>query len=210
MADRSSTTGARDKVVAVTGGARGIGLAVATLLHHRGARVAIGDVDEDAATSAARGTGFASAGHLDVTDRASFTSFLDATERQLGPIDVLVNNAGVIAVGPAVEEADDVTERVLRINAYGVMLGTKLAVRRMRARGRGHIINVASTSAVMPVPGIATYSATKHAVLGYTDAVRLENRRSGIHFSTVLPALTNTQMISGVGRAQRIQHPRTR
>ena len=139
---------------------------------------------------------------LNVTDRDSFTSFLDAVEEGVGPLDVLVNNAGIIAVGPAIDEPDDVTRKVLDVNAYGPILGTKLAAARMRGRGRGHVINIASAGAVMPVPGIATYTATKHAILGFTEAIRLENRRSGIHFSLVLPALTNTQMIDGVGRAK--------
>jgi short-subunit dehydrogenase len=96
------------------------------------------------------------------------------------------------------------TKQVLAVNAYGVILGAKLAAKRMSLRGRGHIINIniASASAVMPVPGVASYSATKHAVLGFTDAIRLENRRSGVHFSVVLPALTNTQMNAGVGAAR--------
>jgi short-subunit dehydrogenase len=139
---------------------------------------------------------------LDVTDGQSFTDFLDTVEERLGPIDVLVNNAGIISVGGAVDEPDTVTTQVPAVNAYGVILGTKLATKRMIVRGRGHIINIASTSAVMPVPGVAIYSATKHAVLGFTDAIRLENRSSGVHFSTVLPALTNTEMIAGVGRAK--------
>ncbi|MGB3352167.1 MAG: SDR family oxidoreductase [Mycobacterium sp.] len=195
-----------NKVVAVTGGARGIGLAVATLLHRRGARVAIGDIDGTAADVAAQRLGFSAAATLDVRDPQSFRSFLDGVEEQVGPIDVLVNNAGIIAVGPAIDEKDEITRRVLDINLFGVMIGTKLAAARMRTRGSGHVINIASTSAVMPVPGIATYSATKHAVLGFTDAVRLENRRSGIHFSAVLPALTNTEMIAGVGRARLIKN----
>jgi short-subunit dehydrogenase len=117
-------------------------------------------------------------------------------------VDVLVNNAGIIAVGPAIDEPHEITQRLIAVNIAGVILGTKLAAARMRRRGSGHVINIASAGAVIPVPGIATYSATKHAVVGFTDAVRLENRRSGIHFSTVLPALTNTEMISGVGRTR--------
>lgn len=188
--------------IAVTGGARGIGLATATLLHRRGATVVIGDLDEAEATAAALQVGLAAAHHLDVTDEHSFAAFLDSVENDLGPVDVLVNNAGIIAVGPAVDEADAVTKQLLAVNAYGVMLGTKLAAERMLLRRRGHIINIASTSAVMPVPGIATYSATKHAVLGFTDAIRLENRRSGVHFSVVLPNLTNTEMVEGIGHAR--------
>lgn len=190
------------KVVAVTGGARGIGLAIATLLHSRGAKVAIGDIDASEVTDAAGRLGLEFSAALDVTNPQSFTDFLDAVEHRLGPLDVLVNNAGVIAVGRAVDEPDSTTEQVLDVNVYGVILGCKLAAKRMLPRRRGHIINIASAGAVMPVPGIATYSASKHAVLGFTEAIRVENRRSGIHFSIVLPALTNTQMIAGIGRAR--------
>jgi short-subunit dehydrogenase len=139
---------------------------------------------------------------LDVADRRSFTDFLDTVEDQLGPVDVLVNNAGIVAVGSAIEEADAVTERVLDVNVYGVILGTKLAAKRMLPRGHGHIINIASVGSVQPVEGIATYCATKHAVLGYTDTVRMENRRSGVHFSAILPTLTNTDMIAGAGHVK--------
>jgi len=194
------------KVVAITGGARGIGLAIATMLHRRGARVAIGDIDGAAADIAGSRLGLGAVATLDVTDPRSFESLLDVVEQRMGSIDVLVNNAGIISVGPAIDETDDITRRVLEVNLFGVMIGTKLAAARMRTRRSGHIINIASTSAVMPVPGIATYSATKHAVLGFTDAIRLENRRSGIHFSTVLPALTNTEMIAGVGHARGIKN----
>jgi NAD(P)-dependent dehydrogenase (short-subunit alcohol dehydrogenase family) len=195
-----------EKVIAVTGGARGIGLATATLLHGLGATVAIGDVDRSGVKAAGSGLGLKVAGRLDVTDRRSFADFLDTVEDRLGPLDVLVNNAGVIAVGNAVDEADAVTERVLDVNIYGVILGTKLAAKRMLPRGHGHIVNIASVGSVQPVEGIATYCATKHAVLGYTDAVRMENRGSGVHFSAILPTLTNTEMIAGVGRSKGLKN----
>ena len=194
------------KVVAVTGGARGIGLSIATVLHSLGAKVAIGDIDESAVNEAGSRLGFDLYRRLDVTDRQSFVDFLDAVEQQLGTIDVMVNNAGIVAVGPAVDEPDAFTQRVLAVNAYGVMLGTKLAAKLMIPRGRGHVINIASAGGIMPVPGIASYSATKFAVLGFTDAVRGENRGSGVHFSVVLPALTNTELIAGVGRARGIKN----
>ncbi|MCZ0728826.1 SDR family oxidoreductase [Mycolicibacterium iranicum] len=196
----------RNKVVAVTGGGRGIGRSIAVLLSELGAHVAIGDLDAEAAAETGSTLGLKIATALDVTDEQSFRMFLDSTEATLGPVDVLVNNAGIISVGPFVEEPDAVTRRVLEVNAYGVMLGSKLALARMRNRGSGHIINIASTSSLIAVPGVATYSATKHAVLGFTDALRLENRRSGVHFSVVLPALTNTEMISGVGKVRGIKN----
>lgn len=190
------------KVIAVTGGARGIGLAIATALHGLGAKVAIGDIDEAAAREGGGGLGLRFCRGMNVTDRQSFTAFLDAVENELGPLDVLVNNAGLIAVGNAIEEPDDVTRHMLDVNVYGVMLGTKLATQRMKPRRRGHIINIASLAGVVPSEGIASYCATKHAVLGYTDSVRLENRGSGVHFSAIMPTLTNTEMVDGVGHAK--------
>ncbi len=188
--------------MAITGGARGIGLAIATVLHGLGAKVAIGDIDEAAVKESGDRLGLNVCLGLDVTQRQSFTDFLDAVENQLGPIDVLVNNAGVIAVGSAVDEADAVTRRVFDINVHGVILGTKLAAQRMLPRGHGHIINIGSVGSVLPTEGIATYCATKHAVLGYTETVRMENRGRGIHFTTVMPTLTNTEMVAGVGHAK--------
>ena len=191
-----------DKVVAITGGARGIGLATATVLHGLGAKVAIGDIDRTAVKESSSQLGLQVGRRLDVTDRRSFTDFLDAVEERLGTLDVLVNNAGVIAVGSAVDEADAITRRLLDVNIFGVILGTKLAAQRMLPRGRGHVINIASLGGVLPTEGIATYCATKHAVLGYTDTVRMENRGSGVHFSAIMPTLTNTEMVDGVGHAK--------
>jgi short-subunit dehydrogenase len=190
------------KVVAVTGGARGIGLAIATLLNDLGAKVAIGDIDEAAVKESGDRLGLAVSGGLDVTDRKSFTEFLDTVEHELGPLDVLVNNAGVIAVGKGVDEDDAITRRLLDVNIFGVILGTKLGAQRMLPRHRGHIVNIASLGGVLPSEGIATYCATKHAVLGYTDSIRLENRGAGVHFSAILPTLTNTEMTAGVGHAK--------
>jgi short-subunit dehydrogenase len=191
-----------EKVIAITGGARGIGLATATLLKDLGAKVAIGDIDRSAVKEASNQLGLEVGRRLDVTDRRSFTEFLDTVEQRLGSVDVLVNNAGVIAVGSAVDEADAATQRLLDVNVYGVILGTKLAAQRMLPRGHGHIINIASLGSLLPTEGIATYCATKHAVLGYTDTVRMENRGSGVHFSAIMPTLTNTEMITGIGHAK--------
>ncbi|MGO9153619.1 SDR family oxidoreductase [Mycobacterium sp.] len=190
------------KTVAVTGGARGIGLAIATTLQGLGAKVAVGDIDESTVQEVGSRLGLQVCRGLDVTDRRSFTDFLDVAEDQLGPLDVLVNNAGLIAVGSAVEEDDAVSRRVLDVNIWGVMLGTKLGAQRMLARGRGHIINIGSVGSVLPAAGLATYGATKHALLGYTETVRMENRGRGVHFSVIMPTLTNTEMIAGFGHAR--------
>jgi NAD(P)-dependent dehydrogenase (short-subunit alcohol dehydrogenase family) len=197
------------KVVVITGGARGIGLATATALHLLGAKVAIGDVDEPAVKEAGTQLGLDVCGRLDVTDHESFGRFLDEVEGRLGPIDVLVNNAGILPVGRLIDEPDALTRRALAVNVYGVILGTKVAARRMLARRSGHIINVASVNSETPSPGVATYCATKHAVLGFTNSVRAEHRGTGVHYSAVLPAMTNTEMIARHRPSQRPEECRT-
>jgi NAD(P)-dependent dehydrogenase (short-subunit alcohol dehydrogenase family) len=190
------------KVVVITGGARGIGLATASALHQLGAKVAIGDIDEPAVKQVGANLGLDVYGRLDVTDHDSFAGFLDEVESRLGPIDVLVNNAGILPVGRLVDEPDALTRRALAVNVYGVIVGTKVAARRMLARRSGHIINVASVNSETPSPGVATYCATKHAVLGFTNSVRAEHRGTGVHYSAVLPAMTDTEMVAGIDQAR--------
>jgi NAD(P)-dependent dehydrogenase (short-subunit alcohol dehydrogenase family) len=194
------------KVVAITGGARGIGKATATALVRKGCRVAIGDLDLALAeqTAAELGGGTIAVA-LDVTDRGSFTAFLDEAEHQLGPLDVVVNNAGIMPVTPFVEESEDSVQRQIDINLRGVITGTQLAIERMRPRHSGHIVNIASQAGKGGVPGIATYSATKHAVVGLSEAVRAELRGSGVEVACVMPTVVNTELTAGVG--QRLIRP---
>ena len=196
-----TTTNAR-RVVAITGGARGIGYHTAEELIRRGHRVAIGDIDERQLKVAAEELGLDVAVRLDVTDPASIESFLDVTEEALGSVDVLINNAGVMPTGHVHEEADEVTRRQVEINVLGVIFGTKIALQRMLPRRHGHIINTASLAGELPVPGLATYCGTKFAVIGFTEAARQEYRRSGITLSTVRPTFTNTELVSGTSGAK--------
>ncbi|MFE5289567.1 SDR family oxidoreductase [Nocardia sp. NPDC056611] len=186
------------KVVVITGGARGIGLATATALQALGAKIAIGDIDETTVKESGAARDFDVYDKLDVTDQQSFEGFLDEVERRLGPIDVLINNAGIMPTGRVVDEPDQITRRILDINVYGVILGSKLAIARMLPRGRGHVINIASLAGESHIPGLATYNASKHAVLGFTDTLREEYRGTGLEFSSVLPTLTKTELGSGV------------
>ena len=198
MADTASIgLKVRGKVIVITGGARGIGLATATALHQAGAKVAIGDIDEATVKESGADLGLDVYGKLDVTDHNSFSDFLDQVERQLGPIDVLINNAGIMPVGRIVDEPDAVTRRILDINVYGVILGSKLAAQRMAPRGKGHVINVASLAGELYIVGLATYCASKHAVVAFTDSARLEYRSAGVKFSTVLPTFVNTELVAG-------------
>ncbi len=187
------------RVVAITGGARGIGKATAAALVRKGARVAIGDLDLPLAerTAAELGGGTIAAA-LDVTDRDSFAAFLGEVERQLGPLDVLVNNAGIMPVTPFAAEGVDSIRRQLEINVYGVITGMQLAVERMQPRGSGHVVNLASQAGKAGIPGIATYSGTKHAVVGVSEAVRQELRGTGVEISCVMPTVVNTELTHGV------------
>lgn len=193
------------QTVAITGGARGIGRATAIALSREGMRVGIGDLDPQAAaqTAAEIGAG-AVALPLDVTDRASFTAFLDGVEEQLGVLDVLVNNAGIMQVGRFLDEDDLTAQRMIDINLGGVILGTKLALERMVPRNRGHIVNISSQAGKYGAPGGATYSATKHAVVGLTEAVRgeLALMKADIGLSYVMPFVVNTELGSGLGQAR--------
>jgi NAD(P)-dependent dehydrogenase (short-subunit alcohol dehydrogenase family) len=181
------------RVVAITGGARGIGLATARALVADGAKVAIGDVDN----AAVRG---ATAYPLDVTSPVSFARFITNVERDLGPLDVLVNNAGVLASGPVADQPDDVTRRIVEVNLLGVITGTKLALRSMLRRQTGHIVNVASVSGETYAGGEAAYCASKYGVVGFTDAARFELAGTGVRFTLVMPALVDTRLTAGARR----------
>ena len=186
---------------AVTGGGNGIGRAIALHLARAGARVAIGDRDTAAAETVAAEIGSdAFALSLDISDRDAFAAFLDAAEERHGPLAIMVNNAGVDWIGPFHEEPDEVTRREIDVNLFGTTIGSKLALQRMLPRRSGHLVNVASGVGRVPLPGSATYSATKHGVVGLTESLRLEYRGSGVSFTVVQPAQVETGMLDGQGR----------
>jgi len=186
--------------VAITGGARGLGLATAKALAAKGARVAIGDLDGDLASAEA--AALAGGPHLglalDVTDPDRFSSFLDDVESELGPLDVLINNAGIMPVGRFQHEDAATTRRQIEINLIALLSGTQLALDRMIPRGRGHIVNVASAAGKVAVPGEAVYTATKHAVVGFNEALRSELRGSGVELTTIMPSLAATELAAGM------------
>jgi NADP-dependent 3-hydroxy acid dehydrogenase YdfG len=189
----------RGKVIAITGGARGIGKATAAALVQRGARVAIGDLDRELAErTAAELGGETLALELDVTRRDSFGGFLDQVEERLGSLDVLINNAGIMPLGRFVDEDDLTARRMVDINVHGVMHGMKLAIPRMQRRGSGHIVNLASQAGKGGFPGGATYCGTKHFVVGVSEAVRAELIDTAIEISCVMPAVVNTELGSGL------------
>ncbi|WP_278264576.1 SDR family oxidoreductase [Nocardia sp. AG03] len=185
-------------VVAVTGGAAGIGREIAHQFAAAGARVCIGDLSgHDARVTARQLPGTVHGCELDVTDERSFHSFLATTEALLGPIDVLVNNAGVMWVGSFDTEPDTATARMIAVNLHGVIRGVRLVAPGMRARKRGHIVTIASAASRLSPPGEATYAATKHGVLGYLTAVREELRGTGVQLSVIMPGVVDTELAVG-------------
>ena len=183
----------------ITGAARGIGRAIAARLVAEGASVVVADVDGAAADQAAQALGSAAqAVCLDVTQQAAVEARVAELEAT-GPIDVWINNAGIMSLGPflAQSPARDAAQRA--VNLDGVAFGMRAVLPRMLARGRGHIVNIASAAGRVGTPHAAMYSATKFAVIGLTEAVRREHEGSGVLFTVVLPSFVRTELIAGAG-----------
>lgn len=202
----SRTLDLAGRTVIVTGGARGIGLATVEHLARLGARVAVGDRDAELAATAAgdvadRTGAVVLAAPLDVTDPDSWDAFLAAIA-PLGPVEALVNNAGIMPLGSVLKEPAEVARAIVDVNLHGVINGTKAVAPGMVERGHGHIVNVASAVGRVAVPYGATYSASKFAVVGFTEATRGELAPAGIEVSMVLPTVVRTELAAGVPAAR--------
>ncbi|EKF25446.1 short chain dehydrogenase family protein [Mycolicibacterium hassiacum DSM 44199] len=199
----------RGKTVAITGAARGIGFATAKALLARGARVVIGDRDvalQESAVAQLGNLGPVSGYPLDVTDRDSFATFLDKARTDGGGhIDVLINNAGVMPIGPFLEQDEQAIRSSIEVNLYGVLTGCQLVLPDMIARRSGHIINISSLSGLIPVPGQVIYNAAKFGVVGLSVALADEVAPHGVEVSVVMPPFTKTELISGTRTGGAIQ-----
>jgi len=194
-------------VAFVTGGAGGIGFGIARALAHDGAKVAIADIQDDLlarARETAEAEGWADrclALHLDVTDRAGYKAALDETEATLGPLQILVNNAGVGIAGPVDEATHADWDWGVGVNIMGVANGLVAGLPRIKAHGRGgHIVNVASEGGIMSARltrGI--YNPTKAAVISLTEHLRVELAEKGLDIGTTVlcpgPVATNISEI---------------
>lgn len=186
------------RVIAITGAARGIGLATAREILARGGQVAIGDIDKRALDDAAEQLGDRSMSMpLDVTDPVSFENFFEAVVSWGGGVDVLVNNAGIMPTGHVHEQSLELMDKIVDIGYRSVLIGTRLALNHMLPKSKGHVVNVASLAGLTPVPGISVYSGVKAAVVQFTEGCRLEYRDSGVNFSSVLPAFVDTELTAG-------------
>jgi NAD(P)-dependent dehydrogenase (short-subunit alcohol dehydrogenase family) len=181
------------QVAVVTGGARGIGLGIAKRLATEGCRVVVWDVTPDALDAAEFSPAFMT--RVDVASRASVEAAVAATVQAVGPIDIMVNNAGINGpVMPVWDYSDEDWDKVLAVDLTGVFYCCRAVVPQMRERGYGRIINVASIAGKEGMPGIAAYSAAKAGVIGFTKAFAKELASSGVSVNAIAPVITETDL----------------
>ena len=188
----------RGKTAVVTGGARGIGRGIVLELAKAGADVLIADLLEDAmqatAAEVARLDRRVALRKIDVTDAQQVQALVDQAVRDFGQLDILVNCAGVISIKPVVELSERDWDFVMDVNAKGTFLGCQAALKHMLPRGSGRIINVASIAGKEGFPNLAHYSASKFAVVGFTNALAKEVARNGITVNAICPGIVKTYM----------------
>jgi NAD(P)-dependent dehydrogenase (short-subunit alcohol dehydrogenase family) len=190
------------RVAAVTGGASGIGRAIATTLGGAGAMVLVADLTDEpreggkTTVQAVRdGGGTADFVRCDVTDSASVRAAMEAAVERLGGLDILVNNAGVLVEGAILDTSDELWRRQMAVNVDGTFYGCREAIRVMVERGRGgKIVNITSISGFRGNPGFAAYCASKGAVVNLTRQLGLDYAAHGINVNAVAPGFVETQM----------------
>ncbi len=187
------------RVVLVTGAARGIGAGIARAAAAAGASVAVCDVAEDTAHSTAGAIGArALALRMDVSDARSVRAAVAEAEARLGPIDVLVNNAGIDVIGPFVESHEDAWDRLWAVNVKGTLLATRAVLDGMIARERGRIVNIGSDAGRVGSSGEAVYSATKGGIIAFTKTLAREVAKHGVTVNCVCPGPTDTALLEQV------------
>ncbi len=188
------------QVMVITGCASGIGRALARALYQKGHNLLVTDANEDGLRRAAEEDGLTdtsrvSVQRLDVRDATAWEATVRHAVHRWGRLDVLFNVAGVLVPVWARDAKPEDVDRTMDINAKGLMHGTNAAVRQMTAQKSGHIVNVASIAGLVPVPGLAIYSASKHAARAYSIAVAQEVRADGVFVTAVCPAVVATPMM---------------
>jgi len=189
------------KVALVTGAASGIGRGICEALCDQGAIVYAADIQEEALhalVEGAPGAGEIRAVVLDVTNDGDFTRLIQRVAAEHGRLDLMINNAGTGVVGDFRQVDLEDIRRTTDVNLWGVIYGTKAAYEVMATQGHGHIINIASSAGVMPVPMQTTYAMTKHAVVGLSRSLRIEGAVYGVKVSAVLPGLVRSGFFDAV------------
>jgi len=186
------------KSVAMTGGGGGLGRCYGVAMAKAGASVAVCDIDLEAATATVEAIrkvgGRAFALKADVTQAAAFEELIDRTEAEFGPLDVLLNIAGIFPRVPLVDMTEETWDSVIAINLRSVFLGSRAAIRRMLPRKRGVVVNTASGTGIRGQPKGSAYSASKAAIIGFTRAVSLELKDTGVRINCFGPGATDTPL----------------
>jgi NAD(P)-dependent dehydrogenase (short-subunit alcohol dehydrogenase family) len=193
---RTARYGLRDKVVLITGGSRGLGLVLARHICGRGGNVALIARDREelarAKANLGRRGGKVVTVECDLLDRAQIQSAITTIIDRFGRIDILINNAGVIEVGPLEHMTREDFERAMRLHFWAAYELISQVVPEMRIWGGGRIVNISSIGGKVAVPHLAAYSASKFALTGFSDAIRTELARENIHVTTVAPGMMRT------------------
>jgi len=197
-------TDVKGKTALVTGGAMGMGKLLTERLLKAGAKVVIWDLNEEKLNEAREE--LASYGEvfsysLDITDKDKVYETADKVKKEVGRIDILVNNAGIVKGGPFLELSDEDHRRTMEVNIMSLFWVTKAFLPEMMDRNEGHVVNIASAAGLTGVPGASSYSASKFAVVGWTDSIRLEAKKMGkkkVRFTTVCPSFVATGMFDGI------------
>ena len=188
------------KVAIITGGARGMGAATARLFVAEGARVAIADVLDEAGSALAVELGAnARFHHLDETSEANWSDLVSRVETDFGPVDVLVNNAGVLLFKTLLQTSLEDYRRVLEVNLVGEFLGIKAVAPGMVARGRGSIVNISSVDGMKGANGLGAYASSKWGVRGLTKVAAMELGHKGVRVNSVHPGGVDTAMTNYEG-----------
>lgn len=185
----------------ITGGARGIGLALAVRLAAEGSEIVLADLPGSPLPEAAGAVGgTVSTYPLDVTDQSSIEGLRERIKREAGPVDILVNSAGVVFGGPFLEVPLEEHLKTYRVNVLGLVAVTRAFLPDLIARPRGHLVNIASASGFIGLPLGSTYASSKWAVIGFTDSIRLElkmQRYGHVRATAVCPSYVRTGMFDG-------------
>ncbi|MEC7987372.1 MAG: SDR family NAD(P)-dependent oxidoreductase [Myxococcota bacterium] len=189
----------QNRIVLITGAAHGIGWATAQAFSQRGATVIMCDVDVqkgyERANELGEHTHFIP---LDVRNRDAFIQVVNEIETRWGSLDVLINNAGIMPIGPMQDLSESTERQLFEINVFGAINGIHAVLPNMLHRNAGQIVNIASLMSHIPTPYAALYTGTKFAIRGVTEALRHELRATNVHLCVVYPSLVQTELVAGI------------
>ena len=186
----------QDKVVVITGGASGIGRAMAERFHAEGAaRIVVADLDDVGAGAVAESIAGWSMG-VDVSKETDVIRLIEETEERFGPIDLFCSNAG-IGIGRGLDEPNDVWQKIWEVNTMSHVYAARHLVPRMKARGGGYLLNTASAAGLLSQIGSVTYAVTKHAAVALAEWIAITHGRDGIKVSVLCPQAVRTAMTAG-------------